>query len=484
MVKLTPEQIKRQCERIIPSDFIDVMQKMGQAADAAGERCYIVGGLPRDCILDKINADLDFVCTNPVKIITHLKQRYPSLIINPEKKPTTRFESHIVYFDRMKVDIVEPRKESYIRDIEELKHVIGENARHADVIKPIIEKGDFMDDVLRRDFTVNTLYLGVGRDDWFDIVDLTGRGLDDLSTMTLDTPHDPDQTFADDPTRMLRGVRFAACKNMTMSPRVRDSIERNAHEITRVPSELIRDEIIKGGWCNNYYPLMDRLGLMRYIFPEVTALHALHQNPVGHTLDAFDHTMGVVEHLPQDAWIRLAGLLHDIGKAKVTDDAGHAYGHDEEGSIMTENILQRLRFSTKDTTYITRLVGSHMKLPNFADSKHAPSATRRFIRKYDDILPALEQIARADTLSDHPDPITALREIDDIMVEIRSVKHEMGEVAEKTFKLEKYINGHDLMAMGFKGIGIGKIKQAIEDEFVKGTLKTREDAIAFAKKHL
>jgi len=452
-----------QYKTFLRKSHINIMKKVGEIADSIGEQCFVVGGIVRDCLIGQISDDLDFVCTDIDKVANKIIEKNPRFVndITKQKmgsknigeKTTSSYRTRIVIFGNEKIDFVEPRKETYTKDS----------------IKPKVTKGTLKDDDLRRDFTLNTLKLGVGKKDWLKIYDSTGRGLKDLENKILDTPINPDITFQQDPTRMLRGVRFSACKDMTLTHKLVNSIRKNKKEIKRVPFELIHKEFMKGGGCNNFYKIMDHVHLLEEIIPEVTALKVVQQNPTWHKFDAFNHTMGVVDNLPNDPLLRLGGLLHDIGKLETTDNELHTYNHANVGSEQTKNILKRLKYSKKDTTKISRLVKSHMLLHTFTNHTITKKGKRRFLQKNTDIFPDLIQMTRADILSDNPNADYEIIKLEKVIEDLREIQLEMNTLLENKFTLE--INGKDIMQMGYKGKDIGTIKDHVSQMVIDGNLQ-------------
>ncbi len=438
------------CKKYLNKTQLEVISDIGTIADQSHERCFVVGGIVRDCLLGKESDDLDFVCTDVEKITQGLVESKKAKGIGQVE--TEKYLTKIVFFENgEKADIVEPRKERYVKDS----------------IKPIVEKGTLEDDALRRDFTINTLRLGVNKENWLEIDDPTKHGLDDLSNMILDTPLNPDQTFEDDPTRMLRAVRFASCKKMKMTKRVIRSIQEKRNEINRIPKELIHKELIKGGDCDNYYEIMDTVGLLEIILPEVTNLKGVFQNPKGHTTDAFNHTIRYVDELPHDSTLRLVGLLHDIGKASTCDEQGHCYKHEEVSAEQTEEILRKYKFSNEEIKRIKRLVGSHMELNNLViDPLPTKKQMKRFLFKNKDILNDLEVMSRADALSDHPNKDEMVKELDTVVHQLHEIQLEIQDI--ESFTLS--INGNDIRSMGFEGKEIGKVKNEVSDLVKEGSL--------------
>jgi tRNA nucleotidyltransferase/poly(A) polymerase len=448
------------CKKNIRESHLQIMKEVGQAADKSGETCLVVGGFVRDCLTNKRSDDLDFVCTDIDKIAHELEKKGVAKNITSERGITgENYRTNIVIFGKEKVDLVEPRKEIYTKDS----------------IKPIVEKGDFEDDAIRRDFTINTLQLGVSKNDWMQIYDPTGKGMQDLDEKILRTPRKPELTFDEDPTRMLRAVRFSVCHNLSLLPNVTKAIQNMSSEMKRVTPELIHKELMKGAKCNNYYRVMENVGLMKEIFPEVSQLKGIKQSPRHHTEDALEHTLRTVEYIPSDPIFRTAALLHDIGKYETTDAEGHAYEHEKISVKKVSEIGKRLKFSHEDIKRMEDLVGNHMRLHNFDLEKITEKGVRRFIRDYDHIYPELQVMTRADIKSDSKHPLESLQELDTKIVFIDSHREKMRELLDNQFKIE--INGNDIKKLGWEGKEIGAIKSKVENAVIEGTLPNERNVL-------
>lgn len=452
----------KKCKDTLTPQQLAIIQKIGESADKVHEQCYLVGGLVRDCLMGQFGDDLDFVCSNPNKIVSQL-QSEDSTIKEIEKNDNTRFKSKIIMMNGQKIDIVEPRKESYTKQS----------------IKPKVESGSFYDDVNRRDFTINTLYLDTSPSHFLQIVDLTERGLVDLQQKIIDTPTDPNTTFQDDPSRMLRGVRFASCKNMELHPRIIESIQKGMKkEIRRVPNDLITKELKKGSTCPSYFSTLNDMSLLSEIIPEITALKGLSQPKEHHTLDVLGHTIKSLDHLKtKDYRVAMAMLLHDIGKPETTqcvNDKCIAHGHQEVSATKSKAILERMRFSQKDVKYITNLIQNHHILHNALDDpKISDKAIRRLVREHGEYLPEIEIMTRADITSDNPHAKREIAKLDTFMTRVHNVQTQSPEL--QTFILA--ITGHDLMDYGYKGKEIGDMKKYLEQEVIDGRIENKKDVL-------
>ena len=451
------------CKQNLRETHLQIMRAIGNAAKNTNVQCYAVGGLVRDCLTNRISDDLDVICTDITPVITELTTQGIGKNITSQKGITKKhFRSNILLFPQFnneKVDFIEPRKEIY----------------QPDSIKPIVEKGTLEDDVYRRDFTVNTLRLGLTKDDWLQVYDPTGIGLNDLEQQILRTPRDPEITFQEDSSRMLRAVRFARCHQLEMVPELQSAIQTLASDINRVPSELIHKELMKGAKCPKYYRTMHHVNLLDELFPEVTALQDIMQHKDYHTTDALEHTLRYVEYLPHDAVFRTAGLLHDIGKATTTDKDGHAYKHAKVGAEQIVNIGKRLRFAGDEIARIKKLVKNHMLLHQMDINQISEKGIRRFIQKHHDIYPELQIMSRADIRADSPTPEKYLRELDQKIVRIDQTYEKMRKLLQQQFKLA--IDGHVIMEYGWKGPKIGEIKRDLKAQVIDGNLENDPDTL-------
>lgn len=470
-----------ECKKNLNSDQQYIIKTIGDSADQTHETCYLVGGLVRDCLMGKKGDDLDFVCSDPEKIVQNLEETHPNEVQELYKKENTRFKSKIIRFNDQKIDIVVPRKESYT----------------SNSIKPNIENGSFLDDVNRRDFTINALYLGTNETERFKIVDLTQRGLNDLKNHILDTPLNPDQTFLDDPSRMLRGARFSACKNMTITSRVKDSINKNkellnktvtreengeSKEVRLVPIELIAQEVQKGSKCNHYFETLHELNLLTEIIPEVEELNKIPQNPRFHKSNVLVHTLQTLPYIPENPDLKMAMLLHDIGKKETTEMINgeyRAHNHWKISEEKTKTILSRLKYPKEKVDKISKLVKNHHLLHNLVlDSKVTDKTLRGVIKDYHDILPDIEIMTKADILSDNPNSQEILEKTNELINRI----HQLEQTNPNLNQFKLAINGHDVMEFGYRNEKVGQILKEVEKLVIDDELpNTKESILLYLK---
>jgi poly(A) polymerase len=344
---------------------------------------------------------------------------------------------------------------------------------------------DAREDVERRDFTINGMLLDTESYDRSDDVvaatlDYVG-GREDLAARMIRAIGDPIVRFTEDKLRMLRAVRFAARLGFAIKPATASAIKALAHEINVVSTERIRDEltlILTEGGARRGFELLDELGLLRHILPEITKLHGVEQPPEYHPEgDVWVHTMMLLEQLPAHVAPSLAwgALLHDVGKPatyrapdpRVPNDRIRFNGHVEVGVRIAETLLARLRFSREQAAQIVALVKNHMR---FGDVKHMRESTlKRFLR-----LPQFDEhlaLHKLDCLSSHGD-LT--------LYEFAKHAYEAAPLEEVQPRL--LLTGRELIAAGYRpGPRFRKMLDAAEDAQLEGAVKTTAEALRFVE---
>lgn len=338
--------------------------------------------------------------------------------------------------------------------------------------KPEVKPGTLKDDVMRRDFTVNTLLM-----DWDGtVLDLTGRGLEDLEARRIVTPLEPRATFDEDPLRMLRAVRFATTLEFSLDPSVEAAIREEASRLQPpvVSMERIRDEFSKllvAPEAQRGLELLDAAGLLVRIVPQLEAGKGMEQGG-WHSHDVFGHSLLTASLTTPDLTTRLAGLLHDVGKPAVHDlkDGKPTFiGHQEVGAATAAAALRHLRYPGELIDHVTKLVRLHMRPIQYDPDGWEDKAVRRLVRDAGDLLDRLLDLARADMRASHyPD----VKKIDDLDARIRRLD------AEAIAAIRSPLSGEDLMARTGRTPGpwIKRVKSALEDAIVDGVLQDDRDA--------
>lgn len=271
-------------------------------------------------------------------------------------------------------------------------------------------RGNPARDALERDFTVNCLYVkltagfdGVSRR---KVLDPTGRGLRDLRAKALVAYPDMFTPFADDPVRLLRAVRFRATLGFSVDSLLEEAISRMAYLISRTAPERVRAEleaILVSARVLSSFRFMQRVGLLEMILPEVALTAGFEQGTPYHAYDLLTHTLRATAFVEPDLCLRLAALLHDIGKVSAQRRKGRRmvyYGHEKISAGAARAIMKRLKFPSRLSNDVAFLIEHHMV--NYSDA-WTGAAVRRFMRKMGGRLDAVLSLAAADRRAHAPD---------------------------------------------------------------------------------
>jgi putative nucleotidyltransferase with HDIG domain len=360
-------------ELALPADVAAVLRTLA----AAGHEAALVGGCVRDLARGIRPDDWDAATDAPPEVVTGLF---------PDTTWTNIFGTVTVRSGALEVEVTTYRSESSYTD-----------ARRPDEVRWATE---LTDDLGRRDFTINAMAwvaddLDSGRGHLVDPYD--GRA--DLAAGVLRAVGDPERRFTEDALRLLRGVRFVTTLGLALDPPTEAAMARLAPAAGRLSGERIRDELLRLlAWDGPPSPAflhMERIGILAVVLPELASLRGVEQ---GKLLggDALDHSLRTADVLPAaDPLLRLAGLLHDVGKAP-TAAGGHFYGHEVIGAELVAARLEALALPRADIERITHLVRHHMILygPEWTDA-----AVRRFMRRIGPgpVMADLFALRRADT---------------------------------------------------------------------------------------
>lgn len=326
-------------------------------------------------------------------------------------------------------------------------------------------------DAQRRDYTVNGLFYDPIAERVIDYV----QGLADLRRRRIRTIGPAHERFAQDKLRMLRAVRFACTLEFTIAPETMEAIRQHAHEIVQVSWERIRDEllsILESPGRGRGLELLQESGLLARILPEVEALRGVPQPPEYHPEgDVFTHTRMALELLRRPSPIlALAVLLHDIGKPPCysEDTQIRFHGHAERGALMAEQVCRRLRMSNEETAQVRDLVHGHLRFMHAREMR--PGTLRRFLS-----LPNIGdhlELHRVDCLSSH-------KNLENYLF----CRRELERMRSEPPLPPRLVTGDDLIAMGYEpGPIFREILGAVEERRLEGSLKTRDEAMAFVRR--
>ncbi len=365
-------------ERLQP--LVEETQPLAERFAAAGFTLYLVGGVVRDAILDRLRAgnDLDFTTDATPDDIEAIVRPWADAVWLQGK----RFGTIGAKLGKRVFEITTHRAEAYAPDSR----------------KPDVRFSDSIEaDLSRRDFTVNAMALRLGGT--LELVDPHG-GVVDLVAQRLRTPLAPEESFTDDPLRMLRAARFISGYGLTPDEELVDAVARLHGRLEIVSAERIRDELDKlmvvaspadGLW------FLTNTGLAGEFLPELPAL-GLEQDPIHRHKDVLAHTIAVVEKTSPDRILRLAALFHDVGKPKTRSIGPNGvsfHHHEVVGARITRDRMRALRYPAEDVEAVTKLVELHLRFHTYKMG-WTDSAVRRYVRDAGPLLDELNELTRCD----------------------------------------------------------------------------------------
>ncbi len=364
------------------------ISRLSASFQGAGRELALVGGPVRDAFLDRPLNDLDFTTdATPDEILAIVKP-----IADAHWDIGRDFGTIGARIDGLTVEITTYRTDAY----------------DGQTRKPVVEFGDSLEaDLVRRDFTVNSMALRLPE---LVLVDPSG-GVDDLLAQTLRTPAAPEVSFGDDPLRMMRAARFVSQLGFIVDDAAHAAMVELAPRIDMVSAERVHDELSKlllTDAPGDGIRLLVETGLAAEVLPEIPALklerdeHAHHKDVYEHSLTVLDQAIELEksrDHSP-DLVLRLAALLHDIGKPGTRRfEAGGVvsfHHHDVVGSKLAVRRLKALRFDKDTITAVARLIELHLRFFGYTDGVWTDSAVRRYVRDAGDQLERLHILTRAD----------------------------------------------------------------------------------------
>jgi poly(A) polymerase len=373
---------------VIPQRFAPVLEEVRPLADrfaAAGYRLYLVGGVVRDLLLgEHLPADYDFTTdARPDDILGVLEGADGVESVWTQGKRFGTIGARIRSGDRsVDHEITTHRAEAYTPD-----------SRKPEVVFAT----DIEADLSRRDFTVNAMALSLPD---AQLVDPFG-GTADLAAHVLRTPLAPEESFADDPLRMLRAARFLTRYDLKPDHDVLRAVEAMGERLGIVSAERIRDELCRLILLDDPSPglwFLADTGLAEQFLPELPAMR-VEQDPVHRHKDVLAHTIAVVRNTRPDLVLRLAALFHDIGKpaTRQVGAQGVSFHHHEVvGARMTRKRMKELRFSNEHIEDVSRLVFLHLRFHGYGDEAWTDAAVRRYVRDAGHLLDRLNELTRCD----------------------------------------------------------------------------------------
>ncbi|HEY5855241.1 MAG TPA: CCA tRNA nucleotidyltransferase [Aldersonia sp.] len=416
--------------------FDDVLVPLGRRFDDAGHQLYLVGGSVRDAVRGRLLTDLDFTTDARPEQVQGLLRGWADHLWDTGG---LAFGTVSAGKGVHQIEITTFRSDSYDR--------VGRN--------PEVTFGATLDgDLVRRDFTVNAMAVRIGpagAQEFLDPLD----GLTALLAGILDTPAAPQDSFTDDPLRMLRAARFVSQLGFRLEPRVTEAIEDMAGEIERITAERIRaelDKLLLGEFPVDGVEVLCDTGLARHVLPEIPAMeleideHHQHKDVYRHSLTVLQQAIDLEVGDP-DLILRWAALLHDIGKpaTKRNEPGGGVSFHHHEvvGAKLVRKRMWALKYPKQVIDDVAQLVFLHLRFHGYGKGQWTDSAVRRYVTDAGHLLPRLHKLVRADSTTRNKRRAAALQATyDDLEARIARLQEQ-----EDLGKVRPDLDGNAIMAL-------------------------------------
>ena len=455
----------------------DIFRKISEASDDIGVDTYLVGGYVRDmCLKRPVKKDIDIMCIGSgIDLAQNFYERIRPNITPAKINVFKRFGTAMIKFNNYDIEFVGARKESYSIDSR----------------KPSIEEGSFMDDISRRDFTINTLAIRLNKKHFGELID-TFDGISDIENGIIRTPRDPDKTFSDDPLRMIRAIRFSTQLNFEICSKTLQSIGKNNQRINIVSNERITEElnkIILSKVPSRGFILLKETGILELIFEEMISLVGVETIENFSHKDNFYHTLEVLDNISKktdNLWLRWAAILHDIAKPitkKFDKKIGWTFhAHDYIGSKMVPKIFKKLKLPQNEKMlYVKKLVALHLRPIALAQEIVTDSAVRRLLFDAGEDIDDLMTLCDADITSKNPKKVSRyLKNFEIVRKKLKDV-----EERDKIRNWQPPVSGYEIMKIFniSEGKKVGELKKAVEEAILDGKIKNeKKSAISYLKK--
>lgn len=431
--------------QVLPPQVLDALDRLHQA----GYEAWIVGGCVRDLLLGRVPTDYD-ITTSALPPQTKEVFRDRRVV-----ETGIRHGTVTLLEGGMPLEITTYRVDGTYSD-----------ARHPD---GVTFTTSLREDAARRDFTVNAMAYapGLGLQDYFG-------GQEDLARRLIRAVGEPDRRFQEDALRVLRAIRFASVLDFALEEETAVAARRQAAGLQKVSAERVFQELSKllcgpkAGQVLLAYP--DILG---QVIPELLPMVGFDHRNCHHCYDVYTHTAVAVDHVPPQLPLRLAMLLHDIGKPDTfslgEDGQGHFYGHPRRSVELAEGILLRLRAPKKLREQVLTLVRYHD-----AQIEEDPARLRRWLHKLGpEGFFALLAIQRGDAAGQAPAYCTRIERADRLESQARAL---LAQTPCLTLA-DLAVNGHDLLQLGYRGPALGRALQRLLEEVLAGRLANEKAAL-------
>ncbi len=416
--------------------------------ESAGYEAYAVGGCVRDSILGRTPNDWDITTSaKPLETKALFKKTFDTGIKHGTISVLLGKEIYEVTTYRIDGEY--------------------EDARHP---KEVTFTAELKEDLLRRDFTINAMAYNPTS----GIVDLYG-GIEDLKNHVIRCVGVPHDRFSEDALRIMRAVRFAAQLDYTIEEKTQEAIRELAGTLSKISAERIQVELIKLLTSDHpeFLKLAWELGITKVILPEFDRAMESEQNNPNHAYSVGEHSLKVMQYLPPDKVMRLAGLFHDIGKmdTKTTDEKGvdHFYGHPEVGAKIAAEVFNRLKFDNDTKTKVCRLVECHDWFIGAV-----PSHIRRYMNRIEEeFFPMIFDFNKADIMAQSF--YNREEKLEDLEV-LKEAYLKVKEAGDCINIKDLAITGSDVIKAGVPaGPGVGAVLKALLEEVLDDPAKNNKD---------
>ncbi len=411
-----------------------MVDELGHRFADAGHEIALVGGPVRDILLGRGSKDLDFTTSAHPDVIERLLSGWADHVWDIGKAFGT----------------IGCRKGEWVLEVTTYRSETYDPTSR----KPEVSYGDSLEgDLARRDFAMNAMAVRLPSRQFVDPY----GGMEDVAHQRIRTPGTPEDSFSDDPLRMMRAARFAAQLGFTPDPAVVTAMTAMADRITIVSAERVRDELEKLICADHPRIGLDLLvstGLAEHVLPELPALqlmkdeHQRHKDVYEHSLTVLDQAIDLESRLSvptPDFVVRFAALIHDIGKPKTLRFEGARkvtfHHHDVVGAKLARKRMKALRFSNEQIEQVSKLIELHLRFHGYGDGEWTDSAVRRYVRDAGDQLERLHILTRADCTTRNRRKAESLRAAyDDLETRIERLQEQ-----EELDSLRPDLDGNQIM---------------------------------------